>query len=244
MRLILSMSLAILCTCVIAQESSIEFSTDAEAVKKWRIGLALHNDNGQSNPYHRTGILILPRVRRTNGALLVADYQIWRARPALRLSAEVGYYDISAGNNELRWLDINRWSRQSFVEHVQMNYVHLGFGFLIEPFPRRQFSPYLGWQVQFAFPDQLQYSYEDFAGTSLSPQDQYEITGGERVNRGWKLHLGIRMQLSPRWTTSFGYYHAYMDFWADWPPLERRQFLDAIMRLDVGGIALKCLYAI
>ena len=183
-------------------------------------------------------------MRRATSLQLVGDYQIFRKKPALRLSAEFGYYQVTAGNNELHWLTINGWRGQPFFEQVQMNYAHAGVGILIEPFGKKSFSPYLGWQLQFAFPDQLEYHYKNFAGAGLSPKDQVYIKGGEEVARGWKLNFGFRAELHSRWALSFGMYHCYMDFYANWPPFEQRQVLDAIMRVDGGGFEIRCQYSI
>lgn len=223
---------------------------EADSVKRqnldrWRVGIRLQSDNGFSNPYLRSGSLILPRVQRQDAALLVADYQVFRSFPALRLSSSLGYYNVTAGNQDLRWLEATNWLGQPFIEKIKLNYIHLGIGLLLEPFAQRRFSPYLGWQMQLAFPDELEYSYQTVVGPSLVSVDNVDITGGEQVTRGWIMNFGLRARLHPRWTASVGIYHTYMEFQADWPTIDQRPFIDrAFMRLDGGGLELRCQYSI
>ncbi len=220
-------------------------ATTQQQLRRWRVGFSLQSDNGFSNPYLRTGLLILPRVQRQDAALLVADYQVFRSFPALRLSSSLGYYNVTAGNQELRWLAATNWPGQPFIEQAKLNYLHLGIGLLIEPFAQRRFSPYLGWQMQFVFPDELEYSYQTVDGPSLVSVDNVDVTGGEQATRGWMMNFGLRAHLHPRWTASVGIYHAFMEFQADWPTIDQRPFIDrAYMRLDGGGLELRCQFSI
>ena len=244
MRLLLSVLSIVLYTGLFAQVQDVKFTNEHTPAKRLRIGISYHTDIKHANPYLRSDFLILPRVRRANALLFTTDYQISRNSRALRLRAEVGHYHVVAGNDDPRWLNANGWRRQRFSERIETNYLHLGLGLRFEPYGKEKFSPLIGMQLQMALPSDINYLYQDFAGVGFDPQVELEINGGERATLGWKLDVGFRYQFNERLTASFTYYYAFMNFKANWPDIEQRQFTDAIMRLASGGIELGCLYSI
>ena len=211
---------------------------------RWRVGIAAHSDNGYTDPYLGQANFIIPRLKRANQLQVVADYMPFRKARAFRVSSEIGFYRVEAGNNDMRQLAANQWPNQLFYESIEMDYIHLGLGVLVEPFAETQFSPYLGLQAQIAVPTALDYNLYRLSSNRYGNFDQQTITGGEQTTVGWEVSTGLRGQLTPRWTASVGFYHAYLNFRANWPESSFRSFPNGIMRLDGGGVELRCQYVL
>lgn len=211
---------------------------------RWRIGLALQNDNGYWNPYARASTLIIPKAARPLAIHFVADFLPFQSIPFLWLNAEISRYQISGGNRDFRWLDINQWPEAYFIEETRMNYWHGGVGFSIEPFAKRRISPYIGGQLLIVAPTEVNYRFRGFDDMTTRIVTDIQFNSGEQWALGWEVNVGFRVQLTSRINTAFGFYHVYTDFRADWPSLEQRSFPDGIMRLNQGGLEIKCQFSI
>ncbi|MEL6656226.1 MAG: hypothetical protein AAFP77_09270 [Bacteroidota bacterium] len=244
MRFFSILILNALCLFAVAQSSTTTPIQDEE-VRRWRIGISLQSDNGFTNPYIRTSVIILPLVDRKDAVVFAADYQIFAKLPILFVTSEFSIFQGTAGNDDFRWLAANDWPGEPFLEHADIRYLHAGLGLRIEPLAKRRFSPYLGWQLHVSVPRRLEYAYESFSRPGFGPVEQLDITGGRKINQGWKFNAGLRAKLHPRWSASLGVYHAYMAFSSKWAGLAQRQFLDNVfMRLDIGGVEFRCQYSI
>ena len=243
MRLLLCLFCCVLCSGLFAQIHLRELSSETSPARRWRLGISYHTDNNRSNPYLDEGILILPRVRRANALLLLADYRISDSGSTY-LKTELGYYQVTAGNDEARWLANNSWRGPNFSERVGMNYWHLGLGLRFEPFSPKRLSPLIGLQFQFALPNNVNYLYQDNSLAGPNSQIKVEIDGGTKATVGCKFDVGFRYQLKERLTASLAYYYAFMNFQANWPTIAQRQLSNAIMRLSSGGIEIGCQYSI
>lgn len=215
-----------------------------EPSNRWRLGLSLHRDNGLINPYAKTRNLITLRLQRPENVLLSADYRLFKSADFFWITAEVGYYDIAVENRELIWLEVNRWLGPDFFEWIEMQYLHTGLGVWVEPFGQTRFSPYLGGQLQIAFPTELEYRLAVLSQNLSTPAEQSQIEGGQQVSIGWEVSAGLRAQLSRRFSASVGFYFSYMDFQANWPVQQWRNFPDGFLRLDKGGVEIRCMYAL
>ncbi|MEL6656225.1 MAG: hypothetical protein AAFP77_09275 [Bacteroidota bacterium] len=244
MRFLPVIFICLLWFCASAQSAEVAPTVKTKN-KRWRIGAILHSDNSSPNPYLGTGSLILPRTERKNSLVLASDFQVFRAMPVIFITTELGHYRVRAGNDNLNWLDANNWTGAPFVESVQMKYTHFAIGIRAEPFGRHRFSPYLSYLMQYAFPRDIAYDYQSFTSPTFGPLDMVQINGGGKISQGWKVNAGLRARLHPRWFASIGFYHVFMDFLADWPVLNQRRFVQrTYMRLDGGGVELRCQFAI
>lgn len=225
-----------------AQTATTVDSISEVVPNRWRLSLSLHRDNGIINPYAKSFDQIVLRLQRPEAIQLGADFRPFKNSSFLWLTAEVGHYQVKAENKNLRWLAVSQWPGPNFFETIRMSYIHSGVGVIIEPFGRSRFSPYVGGQAQFAFPTALEYSLIVFDPFLSSPTDQIQIEGGQEFSVGWEISTGVRTQLSRRWSAALGFYFSYMDFQVNWPPQQYRNFPDGLMRLDKGGIELKCMY--
>lgn len=237
MRLLLFLSLFPL--LVFGQET-IADSTNSS---RWRLGLAVQLDNGYKDPYIRTSNLLIPKVDRPDAIQLTADYLPFRSVPYLWLNAEFSYYKVTAGNSDQVFLGLEQ-PEVYFYEKMEMNYWHAGLGMIVEPFRQTRFSPYLGGQFLVIMPTKIDYRLVRIDGETSETLDDIRINSGEQTNFGWEVNVGVRAQLTKRISAALGFYHVYTNYQADWPELEQRTFSDGIMRLDRGGVELRCQYGI
>ena len=239
MKYLFTTLLSLLFFTLSAQENVGSTTLSHKSPPRWRLGLIGHNDTGGSiEPYFRRDTGLIARAQRSNGLQVTADYQLLAEVPSFRINAEAGFYRIEAGNNEFRRLR----RVQPFYETIEMSYVHLGLGVLFERSTNKHLSPYAGIQLQLALPTDLMYTVDRPTTSQGVAFDRTTIDGGMQASIGWEVSAGLSIRLTPRVTTSLGFYYTYMNFQADWPTLDFRAFPHGLMRLDTGGVELKCLY--